>query len=147
MIVTLPLSPTAIVHYFSNKDDLYDVDFDSSINNLTEVSMLLYLSNLGIKCNINKITTKLLVNYMTIKEFVDIPVLAETMANVLYFAKYGEVVYEEALQLYSVEDIKTFISLNMNMVTDQLMFLDSIFLFILSSTDDFDDNTIANKEE
>lgn len=131
-IVTLPLSPTDMVEFFQDKTQAYLVDLDETMKSLDERSILLYLANLKIKASFTKVTHKLLKEYMSLKDFVDVPMLTAVHANVLSYVKYGEIFFEEATELFSVDDITTFAKDNVDVVADQCVFLDSFFLYIVT---------------
>ena len=101
----LPLSPTDMVEFFKNKDVEYTIDYEASLKNLNSPKFLLmYIANLGLKCNIDTVTTELMVDYMQLKEFADILNFKLTHANILYLAKFGEMLFTENEYTWSMEE-------------------------------------------
>lgn len=135
--ISLPLSPDIMVKFFQDKSIIFDIDFDASIQSLTESSMIRYLSNLSITCTIDKITDDLLLQYMIINEVCNISNLTIAHANVLYFAKYGKVLYPHGLLDFNEDNMSAFIANNMEVIIVQLMFLDSMLLYFLTRDEKF----------
>lgn len=131
--IVLPLSPTDMVAFFADKEQEYLIDFHESIKNLSNPKFLLmYIANLGLTCNIDVITPKLLEEYMQLKEFCNVVNLKLTHANVLYLAKYGEVLYTEQDRLLSLDDSIDFAMTHHNILIHQMAFLNSMPLYILT---------------
>lgn len=131
--VTLPLSPTDMVGFFKDKTKTYLIDYHASLENLNNPKFLLmYIANLGLSCNIDIITPELLKEYMQLKEFSDILNLKRTHANVLYLAKYGEMIYGDHEYLMSFDDCVEFASTHHKLLIHQMAFLNSIPLYILT---------------
>jgi len=132
--VTLPLSPTDMVEFFKDKEQHYEIDVDATLTDLNERAMLLYLSNLGIKCSFSKVTPTLMKEYMTMKDFVNAPMLQAIHANILYFLKYfnkapDNIAYKAALSFFDFDEMSKFILDNQSLLIEQCVFLDSFLLY------------------
>lgn len=134
--VVLPLASDEMVHFFTDKNKFVEVDFDESLKNMTERAMLLYVSNLGMKCAFNKVTHALISEFMTLKNFVDAPMLSAIQANILYYAKYQQIPYTIALDDFGCDKIHDFIFDNPELIIEQLLFLDSFLLYIETRKED-----------
>ena len=134
--VTLPLSPTDMVEFFKDKDQGYEIDVDASLEKMNERAMLLYLSNLGIKCAFTKVSGAMMYEYMLMKDFVEAPMLTAIHANILYFLKYGEIAYPGILENFDKEAMMDFIEDNQELVIEQAMFLDSFLLYAETRKED-----------
>ena len=130
--VTLPLTPDVMVEFFKDKSTVYEVDLEASLSALNERSMLTYLANLGINCSFTQVNDNLLREYLTMKNFTNIHVLQLIHANLLYYAKYNEVLYPETLELFNEEHMIEFLQANVDVIVEQLVFLDSMMLYMLT---------------
>lgn len=129
----LPLSPTDMVAFFKNKDAEFTIDYEASLANLSNPKFLLmYIANLGLKCNIDTITPKLMKEYMQLKEFADILNLKLTHANILYLAKFGEMLFTDNEYLWSMDDCIEFAKNHNSLLLNQMAFLNSIPLYVLT---------------
>lgn len=133
--VTLPLSPEDMVEFFKDKDQYYMVDVAETQKKMTERAMLLYISNLGLKCGFDTVSPTMMKEYMVMKNFVEAPMLTAIHANILCFLKYQDIPYMLGLDDFDLETIKTFIEDNQDLVIEQCMFLDSFLLYILTCKD------------
>lgn len=129
-LVTLPLSPTDMVEFFKDKSQVYTVDYDVTVENLSPRSMLMYLANLGINCSFSRVTHELMTDYITMKEFSNTPVLAAIHANILGYIKFETIMYPEVLPLFGVSAIVKFAQEHVDIVADQCTFLDSFYLYM-----------------
>jgi len=129
-LVTLPLSPTDMVEFFKDKSQLHVIQYDETVEKMNPKSMLTYLANLGISCVFTRITPELMLEFMRMKEFTNIPSLNAVHANILGFVKFNQVIYDRALSDFSVGEIITFAKENIDLVTEQCSFLDSMFLYM-----------------
>ena len=128
---TLPLSPQQMVEFFKNKDEKLTIDYNKSLYNVKSPKFLLmYIANLGLTCDVDVVTDELLYEYLTLTEFTDIQNLQYIHANILYLGKYGEVLYDELLTYYSVDDMIRFIQANPTLIQTQMAFINSMPLFI-----------------
>lgn len=135
-LVTLPLSPADMVEFFKNKEQHYEIDVETTLQDMTERSMLLYLSNLGIRCSFSFVTPALMREYMVMKDFVEAPMLMAIHANILLFLKYHSFGYPAAEEYFDEEDTISFIEENQDLVIVQAMFLDSFLLYIETRRDE-----------
>ena len=79
---------------FEDRDRIFFIDYEKSVENMNNPKFLLmYVANLGLNCMIDKVTPELLENYMTMREATNIINLRYVHANVLYLAKYGDVLF------------------------------------------------------
>lgn len=133
--VTLPLSPTQMVEFFKNKHVIYEIDYESSIKNLKNDSTLLrYIANLNIQCNINAITPELMVEYFKLSDVANIINLNKIYLNILFYAKYGQR-YDANDDLIMEEHIQQFIIDNPVLVVIHDAFLNSIPLYVFTRPD------------
>lgn len=132
--VTLPLSPDVMVDFFNDKSTIYEIDLDVTLEAMNVRSILMYLSNLGITCYFNKVTPDLLLEYLTMKEFINCDQLTKIHGNVLSYLKYGEFAYEEVRNVISDEDLISLIVDNENIVIEQCVFAESMLLFLATRT-------------
>lgn len=122
-----------MVEFFKNKDVEYTIDYEASVKNLSNPKFLLmYIANLGLKCNIDTITTELMVGYMELKEFADILNLKLTHANILYLAKFGEMLFTDDEYVWSLDESIDFAKTHHDLLISQMAFLNSIPLYILT---------------
>jgi hypothetical protein len=131
--VILPLSPTDMVEFFKNKEQSYVIDYEKSVENLTNPKFLLmYVANLGLKCEIDKVDHELMAEYMILKEFTDITNLRENHANILYLAKFGEMLKIESEYSWKIDDCIDFAKTHHDILIPQMAFTNSIPLYIFS---------------
>lgn len=85
----LPLNPTDMVEFFKDKNKEFLIDYKKSKEVMSPKSILVYLSNLQIKCEFDEIDGELVEAYLFIKDLCNVPVLDLFVANLIYFNKYN----------------------------------------------------------
>jgi len=136
--ITLPLSPPLMVEFFKDKTTEYFIDYDASLNNLQSARFLLmYIANLGLTCNVDKITDEFVAEYMMLREFATINNVKVAHANILYYGKYESLFYQDDgeddwIKMFDEQRIENFIRLYPDIVLVQKAFLNSMPLYILS---------------
>lgn len=135
-MVTLPLSPDQLAEFFKDKSTIYTIDFKKSIKVFQEKALLMYLSNLGICCDINNVNSELIKQYITLQQFPNIPSLLKIHANILYYVKYKKLLYPHMESLFNQQQIIEFCLNNTDIVAEQLQFLDSMILYLLTRITD-----------
>lgn len=122
-----------MVDFFKNKDQQYVIDVNASIENLVNPKFLLmYIANLGLRCDVDIITDELMEEYMQLKEFTNIMNLQRTHANILYLAKFGEMLYFDYEYAWCMDECVEFAKTHHNILLNQLAFLNSIPLYLLT---------------
>lgn len=135
---SLPLSPSAMVKFFKDKDQLFLIDYDESIKNLTPKSMLIYLSNLQISCEFTNMSIEFIEEYIYLKDVCNIPMLDIFLADCIHYLKYSEpFVNSELFEQYGTD----IIGKHTEILTHYLEIFDSSTLFLFSGIDDI---TITN---
>jgi len=128
--VTLPLSPENMVEFFKDKDQVYEINVSDTLADMTERAMMMYISNLGLKCAFDHVSSTMMEEYMVMKNFLESPMLTAIHANIIYFLKYQEIPYTIALEDFDIEAIIKFIDEHEDLVIEQAVFLDSFLLYI-----------------
>lgn len=132
----LPLPAQVMVQFFRDKKNIgFEIDYDQSLANLRSPgSILQYLANLNLtqrsSINTKKISAELLAHYVKMRDVCKVNELLDVHANILYFLKYGEILYEDALDLFDYEDIVDFIKGNGRTLVIQAALLNSIPLYV-----------------
>lgn len=135
----LPLPAQVMVQFFRDKKNIgFEIDYDQSLVNLRSPGPILqYLANLNLtqksSLNTNKISCELLAHYVKMRDVCKVNELLDVHANVLYFLKYGEVLYPDALELFDYDDIVMFVKDNARTLIIQAALLNSIPLFVATS--------------
>lgn len=135
----LPLPAQVMVQFFRDKKNIgFEIDYDQSLTNLRSPGPILqYLANLNLTQQssliTNKISGELLAHYVKMRDVCKVKELLDVHANVLYFLKYGEVLYEDALSLFDYDDIVSFVKDNARTVIMQAALLNSIPLFVATA--------------
>lgn len=146
----LPLPAQVMVEFFKNKKGVcFEVDYEQSLKNLrTPQAILNYIANLQLKAElvVDKIPKELLAAYSIMRDVVNIESLTRTHGNLLYFCKYGEVIYEDTLERFSYEDIVDYLKDNAESTLIQLALLNSIPLFVATSLGSEPDDDRADHE-
>lgn len=141
----LPLPATVMVEFFKDKKgNKFVIDYAQSLQNLrTPQAILNYVANLKlvVEFDFDKIPVDLLGAYIGMRDVVRCEQLTKAHANVLYFWKYQQPAYEEALPLFDYAEIVEAIKTYTNDLLIQMAFLDSMPLYMstcLNSTEDTD---------
>lgn len=135
----LPLPAQIMVQFFRDKKNIgFEIDYDQSLANLRSPGPILqYLANLNLtrhsSLTTKKISVELLAHYVKMRDVCKVDQLLDVHANVLYFVKYGEVLYEDALELFGYDDIVEFVKDNTKVVVMQSALLNSIPLFVATA--------------
>lgn len=135
----LPLPAQVMVQFFKDKKNIgFEIDYDQSLANLrSPKSIIQYLANLNLTQQstfvTKKISVDLLQSYVYMRDVCKVEQLADVHANVLYFLKYGDVLYEDALELFDYDDIVEFVRENYKALEIQSALLNSIPLFVATS--------------
>lgn len=135
----LPLPAQVMVQFFRDKKNIgFVIDHEQSLKNLrSESSIVQYLANLNLTQQstlvTNKISCELLAHYVRMRDVCKVRELADVHANVLYFLKYGEVLYPEVLEKFDYDDIVMFVKDNARTLVIQAALLNSIPLFVATS--------------
>lgn len=109
------------------------IDYEKSIQKITSPKfILLYIANMGMVCNIDKITPELMSEYMKLNEFSDIANLHHTHANILHLAKYGEMLSDDVDWAWTIDECIDFAQVNHSILIPQLAFINSMPLYLLT---------------
>lgn len=148
----LPLPAQVMVQFFRDKKNIgFEIDYDQSLANLRSPGPILqYLANLNLTrqstLNTKKISCELLAHYMKMRDVCKVKELLDVHANILYFLKYGEVLYEDALELFDYNDIVMFVQENPRLLIMQAALLNSIPLYVATAhTTDVDEDRSKNE--
>lgn len=148
----LPLPAQVMVQFFRDKKNIgFEIDYDQSLANLRSPGPILqYLANLNLTqqstLNTKKISGELLAHYMKMRDVCKVKELLDVHANILYFLKYGEVLYEDALELFDYDDIVEFVKENPRLLIMQAALLNSIPLYVATAhTTDVDEDRSKNE--
>lgn len=143
----LPLPAQVMVQFFRDKKNIgFEIDYDQSLANLRAPGPILqYLANLNLtqqsSLTTKKISGELLAHYVRMRDVCKVKELLDVHANVLYFLKYGEVLYEDALELFDYDDIVEFTKNNAHLLVIQAALLNSIPLYVATcQTTDVDED-------
>jgi len=123
----LPLPAELMVQFFNDKSQIFEIDYLKTKENLVPKSMLVYLANLKIDCDFDFIDAELMKEFMMLKETTNITNLQYMYANILYYGKYNEILYDDFLPPFSIEQ---FISDNNTIVRHHINVLNSLPLFV-----------------
>lgn len=145
----LPLPAQVMVQFFRDKKNIgFEIDYDQSLTNLRSPGPILqYLANLNLtqqsSLNTKKISSELLAHYVRMRDVCKVKELLDVHANVLYFLKYGEVLFEDALKLFDIDDMVAFVKDNARLLLIQAALLNSIPLYVATchTTDAEDDRS------
>lgn len=133
----LPLPAQVMVEFFKDKKGVFfEVDYEQSLKNLrTPQAILNYIANLqlNVKLVIDKIPKELLASYASMRDVVRVEELTRVHGNLLYFCKYGEVLYEDTLELFDYDDIIEYLKEYTQSTIVQMALLNSIPLFTMTS--------------
>lgn len=132
---SLPLSPSTMVKFFKDKDQLFLIDYNESVKNLTPKSMLIYLSNLQITCEFTDISIEFIEEYIYLKDVCNIPMLDIFLADCIHYIKYNEpFVNSELFVQYGPSIIEKHIEI----LSHYLEIFDSSTLFLFSDINEID---------
>lgn len=147
---SLPLPAPAMVQFFKDKKNTkFAVDVAASLTNLrTEAAMLNYIANLKMDCTLvtDTVSVPMMLAYLTMRDRAEVNVLAKIHANILYFAKYQEVLFEEVLELFNFDSIVEIVTSNSQLIVAQLAFLNSMPLYVQTCMGG-DENTVRSEHE
>lgn len=139
ILTTLPLSPELLGSFFKDKTTRFTVDYQSALLNLkTDRAILTYIANLGLivdrfeNCDISP---TLVQEFIHSRDFCDIRQLREIHANILYFCKYNEIVFEDAFASFDYDKIVDYVRSYSESVIIQTAFLNSLPLYTALSTE------------
>jgi hypothetical protein len=143
----LPLSPTDLVTIYkeklTNKSYVLMIDYEGSKEVLGVEHILIYLSNTGFTAGFSSVDDELLLKYIGLDFLVDSPILTRVWANILR-TKVGVPLSDKdelLLGIFSLEDIKSFISNNKETVESLERSLRSVVVAIIDNAMDEEELT------
>lgn len=128
---TLPLKPEEVTNIFLKSGE---VDFEISVDGQDPKTSIMFLKNLKKPINVVEFDEEFLKEYMVSSHLIWATNLTKVHANILYFNKYGNVLYSEVLGEFSVKLIENFVNSERELVNAQREFLESMPLFLTVST-------------
>lgn len=134
----LPLPADVMVRFFKDKANTsFVVDYGQSLAALRSPQAILnYIANLRLKVDEFEnceITPEMLHAFATMRDKCDIEPLTRVLANVLYFCKYGEILYEDQFDSFNFDSIVDYVTKFSQTVMIQSAFLNSMPLFSITS--------------
>ena len=130
----LPLSDSELLDFIDNQDNVFEIDF--SKNQLDYPTSFVYLSNLGMKCNINFSNIEKDQKFEIIKYYMESEVIVhiENLEKLVLqiYLQYKSIQIEEfKSDILSTEEIEDFIIKNEDLLDKYDQVLSSIFLYML----------------
>lgn len=134
----LPLPAEVMVRFFKDKANAtFAIDYEQSLTALRSPQAILnYIANLKlnvVKLNNCTITAELMHAFATMRDKCEVEPLTVVLANILYFCKYGEILYEDAFDSFGFEAIVDYVTKFSHTVMIQSAFLNSMPLFSITS--------------
>ena len=132
----LPLTDSDLLDFIDNQSKVFEIDF--SKNQLDYPTSFVYLSNLGMKCNIDfsNLTKdqkfEIIKFYMISETIVHIENLEKLILQI-YLQYKGIQIEEFKSDILSIEEIEEFITKNEDLLDKYDQVLSSIFLYMLLS--------------
>lgn len=128
---SLPLKPEEVTNIFLKSNE---IDFEISVDGQDPKTALMFLKNLKKPVTVVEFDRDFLRTYMTTEHLVWAKNLAKVHANVLYWNKYGHVLFEDVLGEFSINDIESFVTSESELVDSHREFLEALPLFLTVST-------------
>jgi len=134
----LPLPADVMVRFFKDKvNTTFAIDYEQSLTALRSPQAILnYIANLKLKVvhlSHCEITTDLMHAFATMRDKCEVEPLTKVLANILYFCKYGEILYEEVFDVFGFDQIVDYVTKFSHTVVIQSAFLNSLPLFTITS--------------
>lgn len=121
-----PLGMDALKVVFEDKSTIFEFDVEENKPTMNSKALLIYTANLGMKTNIINPDMEALKYYMTLQSINNDVNLPWLHANVLLFARTGEMMYPGAEgELF----YQQFVEQNVEMIARQCQFIDSMILY------------------
>ena len=128
---TLPLKPEEVTNIFLKSDE---IDFEISVDGQDPKTAIMFLKNLKKPISVVEFDEEFLKEYMVSSHLIWAVNLAKVHANILYYNKYGNVLYDEVLGEFSVKLIEDFVNEEKELINAQREFLEAMPLFLTVST-------------
>lgn len=130
----LPLSDSELLDFIDNQDNVFEIDF--SKNQLDYPTSFVYLSNLGMRCNIDFSSIEKEQKFEIIKYYMESEVIVhienlEKLVLQIYLQYKGIQIEEFKSDILSTEEIEDFLTINENLLDKYDQVLSSIFLYTL----------------
>lgn len=130
----LPLSDSELLDFIDNQDNVFEIDF--SKNQLDYPTSFAYLSNLGMRCNIDFSSIEKEQKFEIIKYYMESEVIVhienlEKLVLQIYLQYKGIQIEEFKSDILSTEEIEDFLTINENLLDKYDQVLSSIFLYML----------------
>ena len=127
-----------MVRFFKDKANTsFVIDYAKSLETLrSHQAVLNYIANLKLKVDKLEnceVTGELVHAFSVMRDKCDVDPLNRILANVLYFCKYGEILYETSFNDFGFEAIVDYVTKFGNTVVIQSAFLNSLPLFSITS--------------
>ena len=132
----LPLTDNDLLNFIDNQDKIFDIDF--SKNQLDYSTSFVYLSNLGMRCNIDFSSIEKEQKFEIIKYYMESEVIVhienlEKLVLQIYLQYKGIQIEEFKSDILSSEEIEEFITKNEDLLDRYDQVLSSIFFYMLLS--------------
>lgn len=132
----LPLTDDDLLNFIDNQDKVFEIDF--SKNQLDYPTSFVYLSNLGMRCNIDFSSIEKEQKFEIIKYYMESEVIVhienlEKLVLQIYLQYKGIQIEEFKSDILSSEEIEEFITKNEDLLDKYDQVLSSIFLYMLLS--------------
>lgn len=132
----LPLIDDDLLNFIDNQDKVFEIDF--SKNQLDYPTSFVYLSNLGMRCNIDFSSIEKEQKFEIIKYYMESEVIVhienlEKLVLQIYLQYKGIQIEEFKSDILSSEEIEEFITKNEDLLDKYDQVLSSIFLYMLLS--------------
>ena len=131
---TAPIQLDDLKKYFTDKSLNFHINYTDSV--LQEKKLLVYLSNLGVPCDIILSDTfsfeersNLLNQYMTLPLIIDVPILNVAASLVIFKAKGYDIKDAYPNPYFSEQEVNTFLIEYDNIVQKWIQFLDSCAIY------------------
>ena len=132
----LPLTDNDLLNFIDNQDKVFEIDF--SKNQLDYPTSFVYLSNLGMRCNIDFSSIEKEQKFEIIKYYMESEVIVhienlEKLVLQIYLQYKGIQIEEFKSDILSSEEIEEFITKNEDLLDRYDQVLSSIFFYMLLS--------------
>ena len=139
---TLPLNPMDLTKIYNEKEEVVEVDLESSLKNLDESQLLVYISNTQFEVIFNDITPELLYIFLTTKFKVKCPQLSRVLKVLLDLVEGVDILkseYEEPelVVALGIDFFKSFNEKNKDLINQINIFIKQLPTYIIREAKNF----------
>ena len=142
---TIPLSPIDLTEIYKKKqsDPSYtlSVNYTESKEKLEPEHILIYLANTGFRSTFDKVDSDLIKAYLELGFLIDAPTITRVVSNIIKM--YFEEDIADSVDIFSLEDVSSFIDENEDLVEDLVVQISSMPTYAMDNINNFEESDVS----